>query len=124
MNNERPNALALTKFSFPFVAIASIFHRITGVILFAGLVFVLAALDMAVDSEAGFEQAKALMALPVGKFITWGLLSSLIYHFFAGIKHLLLDFHIGDELYSAKIATVIALTSSAICVALAGVWLW
>ena len=41
MKTERPINLDLTKFSFPIMAIASITHRITGVLLFVAIAYLL-----------------------------------------------------------------------------------
>ena len=62
--HERPINLDLTQFSFPLPALASITHRITGVILFGGLLFALYALDLSLSGPEGFAEAKALLAAP------------------------------------------------------------
>ena len=50
MKTDRPINLALTKFKFPLAAIASITHRITGVLLFVGIAFLLYLLDQSLTS--------------------------------------------------------------------------
>lgn len=124
MKTDRPVNLALHTIHFPITAIASITHRITGVILMVGLAFGLYLLDMALASEAGFAQAQLVMQGGLAKFIAWGLLAALIYHICAGLKHLLLDMHIGDSLEGGQTATWIMLAVSAVLIVLAGVWVW
>jgi succinate dehydrogenase / fumarate reductase cytochrome b subunit len=121
---ERPVNLDLTKFSFPLPALASITHRITGVILFVGIAFALYALDLSLESAAGFDAARDLIAAPLGKFITWGLLTGLGYHLAAGIKHLLLDWDIGDTVEGALLGARLVIASAVILSILAGVWVW
>lgn len=121
---ERPINLDLTKFAFPITAIASILHRVTGVILFVGIAFMLYALDLALESEAGLEQARSLIATPIGMFVTWGLLTTLGYHFVAGIKHLIMDFGHGETLAGGRLLAQGTIVLAVVLSALAGVWVW
>ena len=120
----RPVYLSLTEYGWQITAIASIAHRITGVALFGGIAFLLWLLDLALSSAAGFAEAEELLAAPLPKLVLWGILSLLIYHLVAGIKHLLLDFHIGDTFEAATRSSYVVLIVSAVLVALTGVWLW
>jgi len=121
---ERPVNLALTKFSFPLPAIASITHRITGVLLFAGIAFGLYVLDLSLASPAGFERAAALLATPAGRVLTWLVLAVLIFHLLAGIRHLLMDFGIGETLRGGRLGAQLTFALSAVLIVLAGVWIW
>jgi succinate dehydrogenase / fumarate reductase cytochrome b subunit len=124
-NDHRPinvNPSDLMAFAWPLSAIASITHRIAGVVLFAGIAFGLYALDMSLSSAAGFDTLKGMLNSPLGMFITWGLLSALAYHFVAGIKHLMLDMEIGDTLEGSKFAARTTMLVSAILIFLAAVW--
>jgi len=124
MHSERPVNLALTKFSFPIAAIASITHRVTGVVLFGGTAFLLYLLDVALRSPEGLAQARAILGFPLAKLILLGILAALIFHIVAGIKHLLLDFHIGDTLGGGRFGAQVSIVISAVLIGLAGVWLW
>ena len=96
MKSDRPVNLDIFTMNLPFAAWASIAHRITGGILFVGLVFGLYALQLALSSAQGFAEAVTLSDTVLGRIIFTGLVFSFSYHLLAGIKHLLLDFHIGD----------------------------
>ncbi len=124
MNSNRPKNLDLTTIQLPLTAKASILHRISGFALFFGMIFVLAALDMSLASEESFNQLKECMQSPVAKFITWGILSALGYHFVAGIKHLLMDAGIGETLEGGRVASIITLVLGGLVIVLAGVWVW
>lgn len=124
MKTERPVDIVLTTFYWPLAAIASITHRITGVALFVAIAFMLYILDLALSSPEGFASARALMEEPLAKLIAWGILALLIYHFVAGVKHLFLDFDIGDSLEGAKRAAQVVIVTSVVLIVLAGVWIW
>ena len=124
MKNKRPVNLNLLTVRFPIVAIASILHRISGLFLFFCIPFLLWMLTASLASVDRFEQLRAfLTSLPVKIFI-WLMLSALIYHLLAGIKHLLLDVHIGETLSVAKITSRCVLGLAILCSILLGVWLW
>ncbi|MFK0574001.1 succinate dehydrogenase, cytochrome b556 subunit [Endozoicomonas sp.] len=124
MNSKRPVNLDITTIKLPLPAYTSILHRVSGVILFVGLGFLLYGLDLSLASEESFDSLKVLLASPLAKFITWGILSALIYHFVAGVKHLLMDVDIGDGKESGKFGAIITLVLSIVLIILAGVWLW
>ncbi len=124
--NSRPinvGIFDLLIFKWPITAIASITHRIAGAALFVGIGFGLFALDLSLSSEAGFEMLKTMLATYLGKFITWGLLAALAYHFIAGVKHLLLDLGVGETLEGAIFAARATLFFSAVAIALIAIWI-
>ncbi len=122
--DKRPIYLALTQFHFPAAAIASITHRITGIVLFGGFAFMLYALDMALESERGFSHARALLSSPLGKLVAWLLLAALSYHFIAGLKHMILEIGYGETLVGGQRAAWLTFAVSSIFIVLAGIWIW
>ena len=126
MNPDRPVNLSLPRLALamPVTAVASFLHRITGVVLFAGTFFLCYLFDLAMADDAGFERAAAIVQAPASKLGLWVVLTSLAYHVAAGVKHLLLDFHIGDTLRGGRIGawTSIALAGGAAVVV--AIWLW
>ena len=123
--NSRPINVGigdLLSFKWPITAISSITHRVAGVALFIGVAFMLYALDLSLSSEQEFISLKEMMVSPLGKMITWGLLSALGYHFVAGIKHLLMDMGVGETLEGAQFAAKTTLFFSAVLIALAAIW--
>ncbi|XOV88359.1 MAG: succinate dehydrogenase, cytochrome b556 subunit [Pseudomonadota bacterium] len=112
----------LARFAWPVTAIASILHRVAGVVLFVAIAFALYAFDLSMSSEEGFERLKAMLGSPIGMLITFGLLAALAYHFVAGIKHLLLDLEVGDTLEGGRFASRTTLLAGGILIVLAGIW--
>ncbi len=124
MKTDRPVNLALTTFNYPLAAIASITHRITGVVLFGGVAFLLYLLDLSLTSAQGLDHARALLVLPLPKVVLTVIVATLIFHFVAGIRHLLLDFDIGDTIEGGLLASQVTFGISAVLIVLAGLWIW
>lgn len=124
MNKNRPVNLDLTTFSFPLPAITSILHRISGVLLFVGVGFLIYALDKSLANAASYNELQVLLSGNLVKLITWVIISALLYHFVAGIKHLLMDLGIGETLEGARTGAILTMVISAALIAFAGVVLW
>lgn len=121
---ERPVYISLTQFRFPVTAIASIVHRITGVLLFLGIGYLLWLLSLALQSAAGFNQAVLALEAPFAKLVLWGVLAMLIYHILAGVKHMIMDFHIGDSFEAASAASYGVFVLTVVLALAAGAWIW
>ncbi|MGY4563994.1 succinate dehydrogenase / fumarate reductase cytochrome b subunit [Erwinia sp. TECH1] len=92
VKKQRPVNLDLSTIRFPVTAIASILHRVSGVITFVALGILLWLLGLSLSSPEGFLQASAVMQSFFVKFIMWGILTALAYHTVGGIRHMLMDF--------------------------------
>jgi len=124
VKNNRPVNLDISTIRFPVAALASLTHRITGIGLFVAVGFLLWALNLSLDSQAGFEQVKNVMMHPFAKFIAWGISSFVIYHLIAGIKHLFMDIGFFETNETGPLASKVVFVVSAICIVLLGVWVW
>ena len=124
MKSQRPVNLDLRTIKLPVTAYTSILHRVSGVILFVGLVIMLYALDKSLSSEQGFDEVKACLTSPLAKLVTWALLSALLYHLVAGVRHLIMDAGIGETLEGGKRGSKIVIAVSVVIIVLAGVWIW
>jgi succinate dehydrogenase / fumarate reductase cytochrome b subunit len=126
VNADRPVNLPLPRLfaAMPVTAVASILHRFTGIVLFVGVFFLCYLLDLGMADQAGFERAAGVLAEPLGKFALWAILSALGYHVAAGIKHLLMDFHVGDSFRAGRIGAWLSIGVAVVLAVLAGLWLW
>ncbi len=124
VNSKRPVNLDLRTIKLPITAYTSIAHRISGIILFIAIAGLLWMLDTSLSSESGFEQVKACLQNPLAKLVIWGVLSALLYHLVAGIRHLLMDAGVGEELESGKLGSKIVIVVSVVLIVLLGVWIW
>ena len=75
--------------------IMSIAHRVSGVLMFLSIPFLLYLLELSLASADGFAHARSILdstwLLPVYLILLW----SLFHHFLAGIRYLLIDIDIG-----------------------------
>ena len=98
MKDNRPVNLDIGTIKLPITAYASILHRISGVVLFFAAGILLWMLDASLASEESFQSLKQNLAHPLLKLIFWGILVALGYHLLAGVRHLIMDFGIGETL--------------------------
>lgn len=124
VKSQRPVNLDLRTIKLPITAYTSILHRVSGVVLFVGVAILLLALDASLSSAEGFEEVKAYISSPLAKLVIWVLLSALLYHLVAGVRHLIMDTGHGETLEGGKLGSKIVLAVSAVLIVLAGVWIW
>jgi len=102
MNNKpAPVYLNLFKIKLPLTGIVSLLHRVTGVVLFFAIPFTLYLLQLSMQGEQGFQDAVVLVNSPFVIFIELLIFAALMYHFFAGIRFLLIDMDLGVDLKTA-----------------------
>ncbi|TCV98008.1 succinate dehydrogenase subunit C [Biostraticola tofi] len=110
---------------FPVTAIASILHRVTGVIMFVAIGILLWILGLSLSSAEGFLQAADVMDSFIVKFIMWGILTALAYHTVGGIRHMLMDFGYLDETFAmGKLTANVTFLITVVLSLLAGVLVW
>lgn len=122
--DNRPKYLNLLKIRLPVTGVASINHRISGLILFLSIPYSLYLLQLSLSSEAGFEEAIASFSSPWFKLALILLLWSFLHHLFAGFRFLLIDQNIGVTLAVArKSAWFVVLAALVTTLVISGVWI-
>ncbi|WP_094090021.1 succinate dehydrogenase, cytochrome b556 subunit [Legionella clemsonensis] len=124
MNQKRPINLDLGTMKFPPMAIASILHRISGVVLFLLMPAMLYFLALSLQSENSFIELQQKLAHPFHKLVLWAFGAALVYHLLAGIRHLLMDLGYGEQLKSGRRSAIIVIVLSIILTLLLGIWIW
>ena len=81
----------------PVTAVVSILHRVSGIVLFLSIPYIVWLLSLSVKSPAGFNEVVAIFDTGLGKLTNIVLLWAVIHHFFAGLRFLLLDMDIGIQ---------------------------
>jgi succinate dehydrogenase / fumarate reductase cytochrome b subunit len=124
VKDKRPVNLDISTIKLPLAALASITHRISGVIVFVGIAILLFLFDRSLADADGFASVQALGANALFKFVIWALLSALAYHMVAGVKHLVLDMGFGETREGGPLGAKLVIVVSVILVAMLGVWVW
>ncbi len=123
MSLQRPIYLNLLQIRLPCPGLVSILHRTSGILIFLLLPFLFCLLAASLHEDS-FNQIQNWLARPWLRFTIWVILSALTYHLVAGIRHLLMDAGIGENLKIARFSAYLTLIISAILIALLGIWLW
>jgi succinate dehydrogenase / fumarate reductase cytochrome b subunit len=124
VKDNRPKNLDFSTLRLPLPAITSILHRVSGVFIFAGIAVLMWLFSESLSSEQGFNNVAMWMDNLIVKLLIWAVISGLLYHLIAGIKHLLMDLGIGETLDGAQTGAKLVVALSVISIVLAGVWLW
>ena len=117
-----PVFLNLAAIRFPIGAIASIVHRIAGVLLFIALPVVALMLDASLRTGAGFAAVRDLFSSPLWVVTAAVLLWALVHHVLAGVRHLLMDVGVGSELATARASARLVLVAAPALALLLLVW--
>ena len=113
MNTDhRPVYIDLRKINLPVSALISITHRLSGMyVFFITLPLMLALIYFSTESEDSFNDLslflknyKFILALIVLSFcILW-------YHILSGVRHLIMDAHIGESLIASKYSAIFTIS--------------
>ncbi|MEO7393218.1 MAG: succinate dehydrogenase, cytochrome b556 subunit [Ramlibacter sp.] len=93
------NALTdLPSYRLPLAGIVSILHRVSGVLMFLLMPFIIWMFDTSLSSEFSFARFKAAFNVGLFFFPGWfiklvalGLIWAYLHHFIAGLRHLWMD---------------------------------
>lgn len=124
MKQKRPVNLDLTTLRFPPMAIVSILHRISGVVLFLLFPAMLYFLDLSLRSEASYQSLLNTFHSPYCKLLLWVFSAAIVYHLLAGIRHLIMDMGFGEGLDAGRRSAVTVITLSIVLTILIGIWIW
>ena len=124
----RPKYLSLPALLFeirlPLPGWVSILRRISGLMLFLAIAWMLYLLDRSLASEEGFEAVRRYAGLLPVKLSLLVLVWACCHHFFAGIRYLFLDLDKGVDLPAARLSSWAVLAASLALTAWLGAKLW
>lgn len=122
--STRPKYLNLFQIRLPVPGFVSILHRISGFGMFLFAWALLWLLQLSLQSPETFEQARQFAQSWIGKLFLLGISWAFLHHFFAGLRFLLLDVHIGGELATARRMSWAVLVLSIAATIIVGVKIW
>ena len=121
----RPKYYDLNLAHLPAPGLLSIFHRISGALLFFPLLpLLLYMLQSTLGSEEGFARLQSFFSNPVIKLATIGAIWLYAHHFFAGLRYLLLDLHWGVDKAPARTSALVVFVLGALATLFVAWRLW
>ncbi|ATF10390.1 succinate dehydrogenase cytochrome b556 subunit [Candidatus Enterovibrio altilux] len=124
VTKQRPVNLDLHTIRFPITAIASITHRVSGVITLISVAILLWILSLSLSSPSGFESAANFIDGFFAKFILWGILTALAYHIVGGIRHILMDMKCFETLEAGTLSAQVTFSVTLLLSVFAGILVW
>ena len=122
--SQRPKYLDLLRIRLPLPGLVSILHRLSGAALFAFAWALLYLLQESLRSAESHAHFTALTGHWLVKLFLIGMLWAFLHHFFAGLRYLLLDIRVADDLGPARATSAAVLVISLALTAILGVMLW
>ncbi len=121
----RPKYYDLNLAHLPPPGLVSILHRVSGALLFFPILpLLIYALQMTLGSEEGFARLHDFLSRPLAKAAMLAVTWIYAHHFFAGLRYLLLDLHIGVAREPARTSALAVLVLGLVATALIGWRLW
>jgi succinate dehydrogenase / fumarate reductase cytochrome b subunit len=85
----------ILRYRLPAAGVVSILHRVSGAMMFLLLPFILYIFDLSITSEISFTHLQGFVSHWFVKLLILGLSWAYLHHFCAGVRHLIMDAHIG-----------------------------
>jgi succinate dehydrogenase / fumarate reductase cytochrome b subunit len=121
---QRPGTMRLinaVEYRLPLAGVVSILHRVSGVMIFALLPFIVWLLDVSLTSEVSYERFSSAFIAGIGflpgwfiKLVVLGLIWSYLHHFIAGVRHLWMDMTHSVTKEQGRSSAVLTLVSSVV----------
>lgn len=122
--DQRPVNLDIGSMKLPITAYVSISHRLSGVFLFIISGLLVWSLDASLASEQSFNELAAVLSSPLAKGILWAIATALSYHALSGIKHIIMDFGIGESFEGGVMGARLVITLALVLAVVWGALIW
>jgi succinate dehydrogenase / fumarate reductase cytochrome b subunit len=108
-------------YRLPPAGIVSILHRVSGVLMFLLLPFVIWLFDVSLTSEISYERFTSTFVAGIGllpgwlmKLVVLALIWAYLHHFIAGVRHLWMDMTHSVSLAQGRVSAWVTLVSSGV----------
>jgi succinate dehydrogenase / fumarate reductase, cytochrome b subunit len=130
ITKTRPGTMRLidaVKYRLPLAGVVSILHRVSGMLMFLLLPFIIWLFDVSLGSEVSYERFSSAFVAGVG-FLPWWLLKlvvlaliwAFLHHLIAGLRHLWMDVNHSVSREQGRRSAVFTLASSGVLTLLLG----
>lgn len=127
---QRPGTMRLIdagQYRLPVAGVVSILHRISAVVMFALMPFIIWMFDTSVSTEISYDRFTNAFVAGLGflpgwfvKLVVLGLIWAYLHHFIAGVRHLWMDMTHSVSLAQGRSSAVLTLAVSLPLTALLG----
>lgn len=100
----RPTFFNVLRIAFPVGAVTSFAHRVSGIVLVVCTPVLVYLLDASLRSAEDYERVRVLSDTVSAKALVVVAVWAFAHHFFAGIRHLLMDIDVGSSLAAARLS--------------------
>jgi succinate dehydrogenase / fumarate reductase, cytochrome b subunit len=102
----------LPQYRLPLAGLVSILHRISGFIIAALLPLIVWVLDCSLSTEWNYYQLASFFGAWYVKLVVVGVSWAFFHHLCAGVRHLMMDLHIGMTKNGAKTSAQVVFVAS------------
>jgi len=113
-SRKRPLSPHLQVYRLPLTAVVSVTHRMTGVLLSAGLVLFVVSLALIQCGSSSFHAMQAFINLPLVNLAIWLMMYALFFHLCHGVRHLFWDAGQGYDKVLMNYYIILELSASVI----------
>ena len=122
MTRQRPGTMRLidaVKYRLPLAGVVSILHRVSGLLMFALLPFIIWLFDNSLSSEISYDTFTSAFIAGIGfapawfvKLVVLALIWALLHHAIAGVRHVWMDMTHSVSMEQGRSSAIVTLVSS------------
>ena len=130
MTKQRPGTMRLVdavKYRLPLAGVVSILHRVSGLLMFALLPFIIWLFDKSLSSEISYDTFSSAFVAGIGVVPAWfvklvmlALTWAFLHHAIAGVRHVWMDMTHSVTKEQGRLSAVVTLASSVLLTVLLG----